>query len=109
MRTALLAPLLLALAGCATSVKGQFPSAQHFHERHPDWPMEDCDRLAAGKIWIGMTEKQFLYQMRRRDGDIAWLVTNSFKSRIYERDNSRAMYLIDLESGRLSDWSMVGP
>lgn len=107
MRLSLLALILLVGCGSGAEVR-HAPTAQAFKERHPEWPMEDCERLAAGIIWRGMTEKQFLYLMRRVTQETDWLVTQAQTSRIYQRQSSRAIYVIDLSTGRLSDWVLVG-
>jgi hypothetical protein len=101
--------LLLLLAGCTyTGDVTPEPSAERFKERHPEWPIEDCQRLADGTIWIGMSEKQFLYLMRRRTNSTEWQVTQSPGSRIYQRGGSRETYVIDLSTGKLADWMVVG-
>jgi hypothetical protein len=42
--------MLVATVGCSASGK--------LHDQHPDWSVEDCDRLVEGITWVGMTEEQ---------------------------------------------------
>lgn len=99
---------VLLLTGCNwTGDVLPVATAERFKERHPDWPMEDCERLASGTIWTGMTEKQFLYLMRRRTRESEWRITQSTGSRIYQRPEERETYVIDLSTGRLADWVVM--
>jgi hypothetical protein len=101
------AVLLLVLAGCAGRESGVYPTAAEFQARHPTWSAETCEKMAAGKIWLGMTERQFLHQMRRGDREIEWQVTTTTTSRVYRRAGSRQVYVVDLHTQQLSDWVWV--
>jgi hypothetical protein len=35
--------------------------AGKIHKKHPEWSREDCEKLADGKIWIGMDYKMLIY------------------------------------------------
>jgi hypothetical protein len=41
--------------------------AGQIYKAHPEWSKEDCERVANGKIWIGMTYTMLVYEMGRPD------------------------------------------
>lgn len=38
--------------------------------KHPTWQKEDCDKLVAGNVWVGMTYDMLLYNAKREPDTI---------------------------------------
>ena len=43
-------------------LKWQSSKAGLIQKKHPEWTREDCDKIAAKKIWIGMTLNMLIYE-----------------------------------------------
>jgi hypothetical protein len=41
--------------------------AGKINKKHPEWTKEECENIAAGKIWIGMHYKMLVYMWGKPD------------------------------------------
>lgn len=75
------------------------PTAAQICARNPKWTVKDCYRIAAGKVWLGMTE-----DMARESLGEPWVVNScSGEWGVLEEWIYKAGYLY-FENGVLARW-----
>lgn len=112
MRDALQALLGLAIViGCLALVAliqgPPIQSPEAVCSKHPGWTAEQCERISAHELWIGMTEAMAMESQGRPD-DINKMVTaaGTHEQWIYRTEilDSVTTYYLYFENGLLTAW-----